>query len=86
MAERSSVALELVKAGYAEQICLGHDGSPAGLWAGWQAQRRPDCWTLVSEHEVSWLLEHGATEDDVDAMQRRSIQATFEAAAAAAGS
>jgi len=85
VAERSNVALELVKAGYAEQICLGHDGSPAGLWGGWSDERRSDCWTLVSEHEVRWLLEHGATEDDVDAMQRRSIRATFDAAAALVG-
>ena len=82
VAERSGIALELVKADYAEQVCLGHDGSPAGLWAGWSNERRSDCWTLVPEYEVPWLLENGATADDVDAMLRRSIRATFEAAAA----
>ena len=82
VAERSAIALELAKAGYAEQVCLGHDGSPAGVWGGWSEQRRSDCWTLVPEHEVPWLLEHGASDDDVDAMLRRSIRATFEAAAA----
>ena len=82
VAERSAIALELARAGYAEQVCLGHDGSPAGLWGGWSDARRSDCWTLVSQHEVPWLLDNGATEDDVDAMLRRSIAATFEAAAA----
>ena len=82
VAERSGIALALAKAGYAEQVCLGHDGSPAGLWAGWSEARRSDCWTLVPRHEVPWLLDNGATEDDVDAMLRRSIAATFEAAAA----
>ena len=82
VAERSAIALELAKAGYAEQVCLGHDGSPAGLWAGWSEQRNSDCWTRVPEHEVPWLLAHGASDDDVDAMLRRSIRATFEAAAA----
>ena len=82
VSRRSGIALELVRAGYAEQVCLGHDGSPAGHWAGWSDARRGDCWTLVSEHEVPWLLQHGATEDDVDAMLRRSIRSTFEAAAA----
>ncbi len=82
VAERSAIALELARAGYAEQVCLGHDGSPAGLWGGWSDARRSDCWTLVSRHEVPRLLANGATEDDVDAMLRRSIAATFEAAAA----
>ncbi len=82
VAERSGIALALARAGYAEQVCLGHDGSPAGLWGGWSDARRSDCWTLVPRHEVPWLLDNGATEDDVDAMLRRSIAATFEAAAA----
>ena len=82
VAERSAIALALARAGYAEQVCLGHDGSPSGLWGGWSDARRSDCWTLVSRHELPWLLANGATEDDVDAMLRRSIAATFEAAAA----
>jgi phosphotriesterase-related protein len=80
--QRSSVALGLVQAGYAEQVSLGHDASPAGLWGRWRIDPTPDCWTLVPEHEVPWLLAHGATEDDIDAMLRRSIHATFETAAA----
>ncbi len=82
VAERSALALALAQAGYAEQVCLGHDGSPAGVWGGWSDERRSDCWTRVPRHEVPWLLANGATEDDVDAMLRRSIAATFEAAAA----
>lgn len=81
VAQRGGVALGLVQAGYAEQVCLGHDATPAGLWGRWREERTPDCWTLVPEHEVPWLLTNGATHDDIDAMLRRSIRATFEAAA-----
>jgi phosphotriesterase-related protein len=85
VAQRSGIALELVQAGYAEQVCLGHDASPAGHWGRWRTDANAECWTLVPEHEVPWLLANGATEDDVDAMLRRSVRATFEAAAAMAG-
>ncbi|MEX2372318.1 MAG: hypothetical protein WD800_00805 [Dehalococcoidia bacterium] len=83
--QRAGVALALAQTGFAEQTCLGHDAQPAGFWARWNPERRPDLWTLVSRHQVPWLLDHGATEDDVDAMLRRSIRATFEAAAAMKG-
>jgi phosphotriesterase-related protein len=83
--QRSRIALELAKAGYAEQISLSHDASPAGLWGRWQEEPDPDCWLLVPNHEVPWLLANGCTEDDVDEMLRGSIRATFEAAAAMAG-
>jgi predicted metal-dependent phosphotriesterase family hydrolase len=63
-------------------VCLGHDAQPAGFWGRWNPERRPECWTLVPEHEVPWLRNHGASEDDIDAMLRRSIRTTFEAAAA----
>jgi phosphotriesterase-related protein len=79
---RADVALELIREGFAEQICLGHDGSPASFWRGWNPDPRPDCWTLVPDVQVPWLLDHGATEDDIDAMLVRSIRATFDHAAA----
>jgi phosphotriesterase-related protein len=82
---RAGIALALVQAGYAEQTCLGHDEQPAGFWGRWNPERRPDLWTKVPEAEVPWLLEHGATEDEVDALLRRSIRATFEAAAGMRG-
>ncbi|MDA0271077.1 MAG: hypothetical protein DWG83_01470 [Chloroflexi bacterium] len=78
--QRSKIALGLVQAGYAEQVCLGHDASPAGFWGRWNPDRRPDLWTLVPEHEVPWLLAHGATDDHIDALLRRAIAATFTAA------
>jgi phosphotriesterase-related protein len=77
---RSRLALEMVNAGYAEQVCLGHDASPY-YRMGPAIPANPGCWLPVSQFEVPWLLENGATEDNVDAMQRRSIVATFEAAA-----
>jgi phosphotriesterase-related protein len=85
VARRAGIALELVKHGFGEQVCLGHDAQPAGFWARWNPERRPDLWTLVPEVEVPWLLENGASEDDVDALLRRSIAATFNAAAAMKG-
>ncbi|MPZ99375.1 MAG: hypothetical protein GEU80_08580 [Dehalococcoidia bacterium] len=85
VAERSGIALELAKAGYAEQVCLGHDATPAGLWGRWRPDRNPGCWTLVPEHEVPWLLQQGVSEDDIEAMLCRSVRATFEAAAGMRG-
>jgi phosphotriesterase-related protein len=81
VAQRGGIALGLIQAGFAEQVCLGHDATPAGLWGRWRPERNPDCWTLVPQHEVPWLLANGASADDVDAVLRRSVRATFEAAA-----
>jgi phosphotriesterase-related protein len=85
VAERGGVALGLAQAGYAGQTSLGHDGTPAGLWGRWREEPNPGVWTLVPEHEVPWLLEHGASEADVEAMLAGSIRRTFEAAAGMAG-
>lgn len=76
---RCALALALAQAGYAEQLCLSHDASPYYRFGGVTAN--PDCWLPVSQFELPWLREHGASEDQLDAMQRRSIVATFEAAA-----
>ncbi len=83
MERRAGLALELIQAGYAEQTCLGHDGSPCMRFGG-PRPANPDCWLPVPTWELPWLREHGASEDDVDAVMRRSIQATFDAAAAMA--
>ena len=83
VAQRSGIALELVKAGFAEQTSLGHDGFPY-VCIGIERPPNPDCWLRVPNTEVPWLLENGATEADVDLMLRGSIRATFEAAAAMA--
>jgi len=80
---RAGLALTLARAGFAEQVCLGHDGSPYGRF-GANRTVTPDCWLPVPQIEVPWLLAHGASEDDVEAMLRRSIRGTFEAAAAMA--
>ncbi|MCK9487043.1 MAG: hypothetical protein M0R73_10180 [Dehalococcoidia bacterium] len=83
--QRAGIALALAQAGYAEQTCLGHDAQPAGFWARWSEERRPSLWTLVPDHQVPWLLDHGATSEQVDAMMRASIRATFDAAAGMKG-
>ena len=82
IARRSQIALDLAKAGYAGQTSLGHDASPYYRFAS-NVPDAPDCWTAVSRIEVPWLLEHGASQADVDAMQVGSIRRTFEAAAKA---
>ena len=84
--QRSAVALAMVQSGYAEQTCLSHDGSPYGRYGGRPVgDPNPDVWLPVPNAEVPWLLAHGATDDDIDAMLTRSVRATFEAAAAMAG-
>jgi phosphotriesterase-related protein len=82
MARRAGLALALAQAGYAEQVTLGHDASPYYCFAPRPAGTDvSDCWLPVPEFEIPWLREHGATDDQVDAMTRRSVQSTFEAAA-----
>jgi phosphotriesterase-related protein len=76
---RAGIALALAQAGYAALVCLGHDGSPY-MRLGAMAPS-PDCWLPVPDFEVPWLREHGASEDQIDALLRRSVRATFEAAA-----
>ena len=80
---RAGVALALAQAGYADQVSLGHDGFPVAF-LGWDRPPNPDCWLPVPTVEVPWLLAHGATQEQVDAMMKTSVRATFEAAAAMA--
>lgn len=82
VAQRGEVAMGMIRAGYAEQISLGHDGAAAGLWGRWQPQGNPEVWCGVPDVEVPWLLAHGATDDNIDAAMRRSTRRTFEAGAA----
>jgi phosphotriesterase-related protein len=76
---RSGIALALAQAGYAEQVCLGHDASPYYRFA--TGAGNLDCWLPLMTVEEPWLRAHGASEDQIDAMLRRSIVATFDAAA-----
>ncbi len=85
MARRAGLALALAEAGYAEQVTLGHDASPYYTFISQPAGLDlSGCWLPVPEFEIPWLREHGATDDQIDAMCRRSVQATFEAAASMA--
>jgi phosphotriesterase-related protein len=82
MARRAGLALGLAQAGFAEQVTLGHDASPYYTFIAPQpGLDLSGCWLPVPQFEVPWLREHGATDDQIDAMCRRSVQATFEAAA-----
>ncbi len=75
---RAALALSLIQAGYAEQVCLSHDASP--FYRFGTAPVNIECWLPVPREEIPWLGEHGASEDDIDAVLRRSVAATFEAA------
>ncbi len=83
---RARVALTLVEAGYAEQVCLSHDSASyslnGGPPSGGVRPENPRAFCLVSEVQIPWLKAHGVTEDQVEAMLVRSARATFEAAAA----
>jgi phosphotriesterase-related protein len=80
-ARRGGIAVAMAQAGFAHQTSLGHDGFPIRI-----ASTEPnlDCWLPVPTVEVPWMLAHGATRSDVDAMLTTSIRRTFEAAAAMA--
>jgi phosphotriesterase-related protein len=77
---RSALALSMIQAGYAEQLCLSHDASPFYRFGNLMPANL-DCWLPVPTEEIPWLRQHGVSEDDIDAVQRRSVAATFEAAA-----
>lgn len=81
---RAGVALALAQAGYADQVSLGHDASPYYCMAPHAGVDTSGCWLPVAEHEVPWLRANGATEDQISALQRGSVRAMFEAAAAMA--
>ena len=88
LGRRAALALDLAAAGHAEQVTLGHDASPFYRFGTVRpgAPAPEDCWLTVPRYEIPWLRAHGASEDQIDAMCRRSIVATFDAAAAMAAS
>jgi len=58
MARRAGLALALAQAGLAEQVSLGHDGSPYYCFAPRPAGADlTDCWLAVPQFEVPWLRE-----------------------------
>ena len=81
LARRAGLALDLAQAGYADQVALGHDGSPYYRFGAPPGTDATACWLPVPEFEIPWLREHGATDEQIDGMCRRSVQSTFEAAA-----
>jgi len=76
---RNGLALALARAGYAGQVCLGHDASPYYRFGNFPGN--PGCWLAVPQTELPWLRAQGLGQDQVDAMMRRSVPATFESAA-----
>tara|TARA_B110000116_G_scaffold244193_1_gene234477 strand:- start:2238 stop:3230 length:993 start_codon:yes stop_codon:yes gene_type:complete len=79
VAERSKIALNLVRAGFAKQISLGHDGSPAGFFGRWKDADTVnlDVWKLVPDYEVPWLRDHGVSESDIRLLTVDSVAQTF---------
>jgi len=82
VAERSQIALNLVQAGYANQVSLGHDGSPAGFFGRWKEADAVnlDVWKLVADYEVPWLRDNGVSDGDIKLMTVDSVAETFLAA------
>jgi phosphotriesterase-related protein len=83
LARRAALALDLIEAGYGEQVVLGHDASPYYCFAPHPATGSTalDAWMPIPRIEIPWLREHGASEDQIDAVTRRAVRSTFEAAA-----
>lgn len=81
---RSQLALTLIRAGFAEQISLGHDSVAysmnVGPATGGPSVENPECWLPIPKQQVPWLREQGVTDDEIDAATVRSVRATFEAA------
>jgi phosphotriesterase-related protein len=89
MTRRAGVALELIRAGYAEQVCLGHDAAAcsmnAGPPTGGPRVENDACWLPVPEFQVPWLREQGVSDADIEAVMSGSVRATFDAARAMTG-
>lgn len=83
---RSRVALDVVKAGFAKQMTLGHDlasfSNNVGTPEGGPRIFDPRCWTYVPEFELPYMLKHGATEANIESAMSESVRSMFEAAAA----
>ena len=83
---RARVALDVIKAGYADHMTLGHDLAAysinGGPPEGGPRPENPRCYLQVSEIELPWLLKNGATEADIEATMSESVRAMFEAASA----
>lgn len=83
---RAQLALDVIKAGYASHMTLSHDRAAfsinGGPPEGGPRPEDPDCYVRVSQQEIPWLLEHGATDADIQATLVGSVRAMFEAASA----
>lgn len=86
---RSQVAADVIKAGFANQMTLGHDlasyAITGGAPEGGPRPEDPRCWLNLLEIELPYLREHGATEADIEAVMTESVRTMFEAAAAMKG-
>ena len=83
---RAQLALDVIKAGYAKQMTLGHDRAAysinGGTPEGGPRPEDPDCFVRVSQIELPWLRKNGASEADIEATLTESVRAMFEAASA----
>jgi len=83
---RAQLALDVIKAGYADHMTLSHDRAAfsinGGPPEGGPRPEDPNCYVRVSQTEIPWLLAHGATEADIQATLIGSVRAMFESASA----
>jgi len=83
---RAQLAVDVIKAGYAKHMTLGHDRAAfsinGGPPEGGPRAEDPQCFVRVSQIEIPWMLKRGATEADIEACLTESVRAMFEAASA----
>ena len=81
---RSRLVSDLIKLGFADRICLGHDSAAYSLNLGPPegGGRIEDstCWLPVPDWEIKWLVENGASSEEIDDLMINSIAGTFAAA------
>ena len=81
--QRTELTMQLIKAGYAHRIMLGHDHvPPANLLSPRAREERrqlnPDAYTFISRRVLPRLKELGATDADIDQIMVKNPRRFFE--------
>jgi len=81
---RSQIAFNLIRSGFGDQICLGHDSAAysinLGPSTGGGRPEDSNCWLPVPDWQIPWLIEQGVSNSDIDDVMSKSISKTFDAA------
>ena len=81
--QRTELIVQLIQAGYAGRIMLGHDHVPPAHWLNpeEQEERRqlnPDTYSFISRKVLPRLKELGATDADIDQIMVQNPRRFFE--------